>query len=150
MIIYLCGAIMGKTYMEAVGWRKEAEARLCEYHEVLSPLRVEGYLSSESEVLKDAYHISEEGLKSASTPHAIYTRDMTDIIRCDVVLANLLDESRISIGSIMEIAWASFLRKHVIVVMRKEGIYEHCFVRQAATVVFEDLNEAIKFVKLTL
>jgi nucleoside 2-deoxyribosyltransferase len=67
---------------------------------------------------------------------------------CDIILTDLTGMTRNSIGCCMEMAWASLLGKHSIVVMEKENPHRHAFVLEAADIVFETLEEAIEYLKL--
>lgn len=77
--------------------------------------------------------------------HSIYNRDLWMVQQSDILYANFLNSKAVSIGSVMELAWGSLLRKQVIVVMEKDNIHQHAFVLEAATIIFETEAEAIDY-----
>lgn len=74
--------------------------------------------------------------------HTIFQTDKWFVQSADVVYASFVGCTRISIGSMMELAWASFLGKHVVVAMEPENVHRHPFVLEAASVVFETEKDA--------
>ena len=97
-----------------------------------------GHVTKES-VLKNAYP---EHLQS--TPQGTITRDRNDVSRCDALFVNFLNSDRVSIGTIMEMAWADAWRIPIILAMEARNIHDHAFVRQVAGFITGDLDEAIQ------
>ena len=83
-----------------------------------------------------------------STNHAIYERDQWMVTQSDVVLFNLSNTTIVSIGSMFELAWASLLNKHTIVIMEQDNIHEHAFVLEAADVIFTCLKHALDYLQI--
>src|SRR5271167_1832462 len=111
-LVYLAGPITGLTYEGCVDWRQKAIDYLDQFGiQGLSPLRSKDYLLQETSVA-DSY---EE--KILSTQRGIYGRDKFDCERADVVLVNVLGAKRVSIGTVMEIAWATGKNTPVVLVM---------------------------------
>jgi len=140
MKVYLAGPITGLTHKGADEWREKACITL-ESHGVtpLSPLRAERFLENYG-VLETSYI----GATPMVTDRGMVTRDLWDVSRCDAVIVNLLGASRVSIGTMFELAWCLYLRKPTIVVMEAEGNpHEHSFVREATDYRVETLEEAI-------
>lgn len=139
-IVFLAGPLTGVPYKDALKWRSYVEAKLPEEIIAFSGLRGKTYLSNE-QVLKDAYpeHL-------LSTAYGTVTRDRYDVCRCDALLVNLLDtEERVSIGTIMEMAWADVRRIPIVLAMEETGnIHDHAFVRQVAGFITTTLDEAIQ------
>jgi len=77
-----------------------------------------------------------------SSNHAIFGRDQWMVRQSDVIYANLMCADNVSIGSMMELAWASMLGKHVVVAMGANNVHRHAFVLEAATLVFDNEEEA--------
>jgi len=100
-------------------------------------MRGKKYLANEVSI-KDSYE--EHPL---SCQKGITCRDRMDVRRCDMVLVNLLEISKVSIGSVMELAWADAWRKPIIVVMEKENIHSHSMLREVSGFIVSDLNEAV-------
>ena len=136
-LLYCAGPISGVSYGESTDWREYVASRLPEYIKAVSPMRGKKYLANEVSI-KDSYE--EHPL---SCQKGITCRDRMDVRRCDMVLVNLLEISKVSIGSVMEIAWADAWRKPIIVVMEKENIHSHSMLREVSGFIVSDLNEAV-------
>lgn len=142
MKIYLAGPITGKSYDEIVDAYMEKSAVLgaCGY-EILCPMTGKVYLRNEVKLAPHGYKYP------VSTDRAIFSRDKWMVGQCDIVLADLSNSDRVSIGTMMELAWASMLGKHTITVMAKENIHRHAFVLEASNIVFETYEEAVTYLK---
>ena len=136
--LFLAGPLTGISYSDALDWRKYVESKLPSDVIAFSALRGKEYVAREA-VLKDAYpeHL-------LSTPEGTITRDRYDVSRCDALLVNFLKADRVSIGTIMEMAWADARRTPIILAMEKGNIHDHTFVRQVAGFITRDLDEAIQ------
>lgn len=114
--VYLCGPITGLSYCDSTDWRDYAICRLGENGmEGVSPLRGKEYLAGLSTISghgRDYAHLG-----PLSTPRGVMTRDRFDATHCDAVLANLLYATHVSIGSVMELAWADAHRIPIVAVM---------------------------------
>ena len=135
--LFLAGPLTGISYGDALDWRKYVESKLPSDGIAFSALRGKEYVAKEA-VLKDSYpeHL-------LSTPQGTITRDRYDVSRCDALLVNFLKADRVSIGTIMEMAWADAWRIPIILAMEKGNIHDHAFVRQVAGFIAGDLDEAI-------
>jgi hypothetical protein len=136
--LFLAGPLTGISYKDALDWRKYVESKLPVDVIAFSALRGKTYVTTER-VLKDAYpeHL-------LSTPQGTTTRDRYDVSRCDALFVNFLNTNRVSIGTIMEIAWADSRRIPIICAMEEGNIHDHVFVRQVAAFITSDLDEAIR------
>lgn len=136
--IFLAGPLTGISYNDALEWRKYVERRLPPDVIAFSALRGKAYVERET-VLKDAYpdHL-------LSTPQGTIARDRFDVSRCDALFVNFLKADRVSIGTIMEMAWADAWRIPIILAMENGNIHDHAFVRQVAAFITDDLDEAIR------
>lgn len=146
MKVYLAGAISGLTYGEAQeGWRAYASTRLNESGiPAYSPLRAKDYLDAHGK-LEGSY--DEFPLSSAK---GILTRDRWDVMTCDLVLMNLVGTEKVSIGSVMEAAYADAFRKPLVLVLEPENIHMHPMLEQAAGFISSDLDEALTIVEAIL
>ena len=136
--IYLAGAISGLTYDDAEAWRHGVASALSPDIECFSPLRNKQYLRSEG-VLEQSYPHS-----AFSSDRGINTRDHWDCMTSDLIFVNLLGASRVSIGTVMEIAWAYAYRKPCVVVMEPSGnVHEHPMIREAIGFRVQTLEEGI-------
>lgn len=108
--IYLAGPISGLTLAEATGWRQFVSSYLKPKFECYSPLR--GASDQPGE------YFNPNGERWTSMAR-ILARDHFDTIRADAVLVNFLGATKISKGSLFEIAWA--YDRRIPIVMAIEG-----------------------------
>lgn len=145
--VYLAGPITGLTYSTAIDWREEA------YHvfanvgiDAYSPLRSKTYLLEETS-LQDTYEDT-----VMSSQRGIYARDLYDCRTKDGLFVNLLGAKRISIGTVMEIAWAAAYEKPIVLVMEKDGsnLHDHAMIREACPLWTDTLAEGYHVMKSLL
>jgi hypothetical protein len=136
--LFLAGPLTGISYGDALDWRKYVESKLPADVIAFSALRGKRYVTTER-LLKDAYpeHL-------LSTPQGTVTRDRYDVSRCDALFVNFLNADKVSIGTIMEMAWADAWRIPIILVMEEGNVHDHAFVRQIAGFLTGNLDEAIQ------
>lgn len=146
MRVYLSGPISGKSYGGATSWRDDATRFLNGYSiETLDPMRGKASLQGQK-VIEDQPAVGGALVADA----AIYHRDHWDVERCDVVLVNLSESGkRVSIGTMFELAWAWIHRRVVILVLPDDNVHEHAFVRQAASMRVNTLEEGLQLVLRT-
>lgn len=149
--VYLAGPITGESYEGATDWREHVAGLLAAPSDpkrriaAFSPLRCKPYLASEK-VLGTAYdqHV-------LSTARGIFVRDYNDCRRCDALIVNFLGATRVSIGTVMEIAWAVAFRKPVIVVMEPRGnVHEHAMLSESYGFRVVTLAEAVSVAQALL
>ena len=152
MLVYLAGPITGLTYEGCTDWRQESIKYLGQFGiQGLSPLRGKEYLKNEVSI-SDNYDNHEKKLYATmSGQRGIYARDKFDCERADLVLVNMLGAKRVSIGTVMEIAWASGVSTPVVLIMEAEGnIHEHSMLREACAFRVETLKDALHVVTAIL
>lgn len=142
--VYLAGPISHVSYDGANEWRRTSTARLQAVGiEAICPLRGKHVFlghAQQGEIEKIA---ADTGI----TPRQIVTRDLNDIARSDLLLANLLDvkaNGTIIIGTPMEIFYAAHdLNKPVVVVANdvRSPWLDHHAIR-----IFPTLDEALAFI----
>jgi hypothetical protein len=129
-LVYLAGPITGLTFGEATDWRDEVRRKLPRHIKTLSPMRGKQYLEQRSSFdgkIMDSY--AEYPLSSA---RGINTRDHWDCTRATAVFVNLLGAKTVSIGTVMEIAWAYTNGVPCIMVIEDTGnIHEHSMIRES-------------------
>lgn len=145
--IYLAGPISGKSFEEVMNRYNEKIAILTDFgYTVLSPMtgkqHFQGTQSFDS-------HGDDNPI---STNHAIFERDQWMVTQADVVLVDLSNApERVSIGSMFELAWASLLHKHTVVIMKHDplnhNIHNHAFVLEAADIILPDLQAAYDYLR---
>lgn len=146
--VYLAGPITGLDYAGATDWREYAKKAL---HPIkgLSPMRAKDFLKN-----VETFSATSEGygeLNVLAAPRGIMTRDRFDATRCDVLLVNLLGAKAVSIGTVMEIAWADLCRTPIVVAMEPEGNpHEHSMISEAIGYRVPTLDQAIAIVKAIL
>jgi nucleoside 2-deoxyribosyltransferase len=150
--VYLAGPIRGLNYDDATKWREQATESLRSVGiDAMSPMRGKRYLKGVSDAggakIADAY--AEYPL---STMKAIVTRDRHDCMKNDMVIMYLKGAQTVSIGSVLEIAWADAARVPVVLVMEKDksNLHEHGMVREMCGFHVETLEEALEVVKAVL
>ena len=144
MKVYLAGPITGLGYTAADTWRSVVEEILRDNDiTALSPLRT-GPAEFNG---PDGERVTAETLDIGPmfTDRGIMTRDHWDVARCDAVLFNLLGVKSVSIGTVMELAWAYAYRKPTVVVMERDGnLHDHPMVREATDYRCDNLTEAVE------
>jgi nucleoside 2-deoxyribosyltransferase len=144
---YLAGPIAGLNYKQAVMWREAArtELLLSGIH-AYSPMRNKHYLSDVKQFSKQPRN-DENPYNSdnpLSTVKGITVRDRFDCETSDLVLINLLGSTTVSIGTMLEIGWASAKNIPIILVMEDEGNpHDHGMVNQVCGFRVNNLEDAI-------
>lgn len=147
-LVYLAGPITGLSFDGASDWREFAKIDLAPYGiKGLSPLRAKEYLRQVKGPLTGT---GEEyaHLGVLSLPRGVTTRDRYDATRCDALLVNLLGADRVSVGTVMEIAWADYCRTPIVVAMEPKGNpHEHMMISECIGFRVPTLEEAIDVIK---
>lgn len=144
--VYLAGPITGLEFDNAQDWRYRVAQELAGAGiDAFSPLRAKEYLRSEGP-LEDQYL----DLHPLSSGRGIMTRDRYDCTQRDMVLVNLLGATRVSIGTVMEIAWADLARKPIVCVMEADNIHRHAMLNEAVGFEVRTLDEAVLITKAIL
>lgn len=154
--VYLAGPIAGLSYEGATEWRTAAADMLevVSYGgltgvKTLSPLRAKDYLPKDKPLTNediDKY----AAISVLSSPRGIMCRDHNDATTCDVMLIYLFGAKKISVGTVMELAWAYQNRTPVVCVMEAGNVHEHPMVAEAIDFRVDTLDEAVKVVKSIL
>lgn len=143
--VYLAGPITGVSWNGATSWRDDATTWLVPEITAFSPLRRKDYLIG-SESISPSY---EEWPLSSS--RGLMTRDRFDCFNRDMILAYLLGALKISIGTVMEIAWGDMGRKPIVIVMEQSGnVHDHPMIREAAGYIVPTLEEAVAVCRAVL
>lgn len=140
--IYLSGPIIGTFFNEAKSWRTDVGEYLNKHgFGVLDPLRGTELLLDNKKII-DSAPISDPSLSDK----AFVQRDKLDVLACDILLANFMEATKVSIGSLFELAWAEDHNKVVVVAMKKNDLlYNHPFIRETC-IVFNTLNDAVDYI----
>ncbi len=139
---YLAGPITGLSWEEAVSWRIETTKYLSEFGiQCISPMRAK-------EVLKGELKLGNQYNDLVGvTGHDIFEKDKFDCSRADILLVNFMDGLSLSIGALFELAWGHILGKYCVVVGNKDSeCINHPFVKESASIVFYDLENALDWI----
>jgi nucleoside 2-deoxyribosyltransferase len=143
LVVYVAGLISGYPYEEVFKYFDNTSKILSALgYEVLSPLNGKTRLRTEIKLKASGYEND-----PISNNHAIMRRDMWMVHKADFIFCNLSNAASVSIGSMMELAWAYRAGKQVIVIMEKDNIHRHAFVLEAATIVFESLEDGLQYMR---
>ena len=143
--IYLAGPITGLTFKGATDWRDHASKLLnSDKIECLSPLRGKDFLKNTGVLHSGTY----DGI--LTTGKGIMRRDYFDCTRSTAVLVNLLGTERVSIGTVMELAWCYHAQIPTVVIMEKNNLHDHVMVNEACTYTVATLEEAVQTMKFLL
>ena len=148
--VYLAGPITGLDFKGATDWRRSVAADLATAGITsYSPMRCKEYLAQCGTL---SGHGREYGkLGTLSTPRAVMTRDRFDATRCDVLFVNLLGADRVSIGTVMEIAWADLSRTPIVCAIAPHGCpHDHMMITEAIGFRVPTLDEAVAITKAIL
>lgn len=138
LTIYLSGPISRTLEKDSRGWREEVGERLREHgFRVLNPMRGQGF--SKKPITAN------ENKNPVLSDKALKKRDYLDVLESNIILANLVDASEVSLGTVAEIAIADVMNRLVIVAMKDDDpFHNHPFIRDAG-VRFKTLEDAVKY-----
>jgi len=140
-LMYTAGPIKGLKYKEAESWREYVNKEmncLAPWINTLSPVRGDHAMKGTDNII---YNESDDHI--LSTKKALNQRDYNDVKRSDIIFVNLLDTEVVSIGTVMEIAWARSFQIPVILVMEKENIHNHPLLTYPAGYITNNIDEGI-------
>jgi len=143
-LVFCSGPITDLNFDSATNWRNVVRNKMPLNIKAVSPLRCKEYLCHEKKIA-DSY----EDIP-LSSEKGITTRDRNDVMRCDLLFVNLLGTEKVSIGTVMEIAWADMLRKPIVLVMDKNNIHDHAMIRCCSGFIVSSLDEGIEITKAIL
>lgn len=149
-VVYLAGPITGLTFGECTDWRVEATASLAqEGIHGASPMRGKAFLAPFGKLSGTGEEYAHVNVLASQ--RAITTRDRFDATRCSVLLVNLLGATRVSIGTMFEIAWADLKRIPIVCAIEESGnCHEHMMLREMIGFRVTTLDEALAVTKSIL
>jgi len=140
-LMYTAGPIKGLTYKGASNWReyvRDEMDRLSPWIKTISPVRGDHAQKGTEQII-----ISDSKDHIFTTKYAINQRDYNDVQRADIIFVNLLDTDVVSIGTVMEIAWARAFAKPVVLLMEDGNIHDHPLLRYPAGYITNNLDKGI-------
>ena len=150
--VYLSGPITGCTYEGCTDWREYAAQILISVGiQAISPMRAKNYLKKLENPIISGHGREYAHMGVFSTPQAVVARDRFDTQRADIVLMNLLNADRISVGTMVELGWADAARVPVVgIIEPQNNIHDHMFVNQLIGFRVATLDEGLHVVRATL
>jgi nucleoside 2-deoxyribosyltransferase len=140
--IYLAGPISDCDRGEANNWRSDLRIKLAAYDiRGISPLRCEPLVG-------ERYGLGIPDPRFG-TARAIASKNFLDVQMCDITLCYMpknLNERRLSVGTLCELAWAHALRKPTILVSDFPFLLEHPVVQANASWILSTLDEAVEVI----
>jgi nucleoside 2-deoxyribosyltransferase len=139
--VYLAGPIRGLQYNKSETWRdhtKNVLKVLAPNIHCYSPLRAKNFLD-DGRIIDTSY----PELGPLASARGIMSRDHFDCQTADAIFCNLMDTDLISVGTVMEIAWAFAYRKPLICCMEKDNLHEHPMIEEAINFRCSGINEGI-------
>jgi len=145
--IYLAGPVTGISYQEAYAWRHLVSVKIEIYNQRKSTIH---HLETINPIFGQESLVGENNIKAfydndpLATQQALLQRSYFNVSRADVVLANVVNAKRLSVGTIMEIGWAYALRKPVILVMEDDlNPHNSPLITQSAFAIVSYLDDAV-------
>lgn len=157
-LVYLAGPITGCSFDECVDWREDFCKSLMPEIIGLSPMRGKSYFEGtknidDKEWPEDLNKNSKNFLLKdvLSSDRGIITRDFNDCRRADAIFVNFLGAKRVSIGTVMEIAWAKAFNIPLVVAMEDEGnLHDHSMIKECIGYRVNNLDAAKVVLKALL
>lgn len=150
--VYLAGPIAGATYDGCTEWREQVKTALADVGVyAYSPMRAKERLS-EFQVMGYEYDTIDGQKSPMTSARGITTRDRNDCMKCDALFVYLLGQTeRVSIGTVMEVAWADSQRIPIVLVIEDEGnIHDYPILRECVGFRTPSIDEAIAITKAVL
>lgn len=123
--VYLAGPITGQSYENATDWREDFTIKVSEAThrcvQCFSPMRGKHYLQSSQDIAV----MGNEKLGIMSGGPAVLARDFYDVKTSELIVVNLLGASKVSIGSMFEVAWAHALQIPVVLIIEDDFVNVH-------------------------
>ena len=137
--VYVGGPIAGMTLQEATEWRIEVCNKLAD-HDIGARFPVLNAVKP-----TEVYNTQGYDTSALVKPRGIIMNDRWCVQNSDLILMNLLNSKRVSIGSMVEYGWADAYRKPIVTVMKLDGNnpHDHAFVKELSGFIVEDLEEAV-------
>lgn len=148
--IYLAGPITGLSYKETMNWRETIKSNLPKNYITFNPMRAKEELAK-FEKIEINFELTDPVQSSLCSSRGVITRDFNDVKNCDAIIANLSDETKVSIGTVMEIAWAKAFQIPVIaIVSQQDKLYHHPMINECVGFRVKSLTDAIEILTTLL
>ncbi len=142
--VYCAHPISGLTWDAVVDYYNGIKAKLEDIGlDVFQPMTGKGEIRSEV----NGRFQSVDFKSAVASNHAIFERDQWMVRNSDILYLDLTGADAVSIGCMMELAWAALLGKYTVVVMEKGNIHRHAFVVEAADIFFDNEDAALAYLR---
>lgn len=143
--IYLAGPIGGLNKGEANNWRDDTIVSLANMGmRGISPLRCEPLIG-------ERYNVTGYLDPKFGTDRAIASKNLLDVQSCDLTLCHfpqdLTDAYGVSLGTVVELAWAKALNKPTILVSTHERLTKHPVIGACAGWILPTLDDALEVIE---
>lgn len=147
--VYLAGPIAGLLYEDCIRWRQQTKKKLKKHGIIgVSPVDAESVRLKKETRPMNSLGYSKDPLSSA---RGLTVKDRWYCTNADMILVNFLGAKKVSLGTVMEIAWADSARIPVVVVMESEGNpHDHAMINECSGYRVTTLEEAIRIIKSIL
>ncbi len=146
--VYLSGPIEGLTYTEATTWRDQVGGLLHRSGVIVhDPMRGRVYRDPDARVTvhRPLHEVVVSVDPSMDTDRGITIRDHRDTVHSDLLFVNLLYATKVSIGTVIEVAWAWDRRIPVLAVMEPHfNPHEHPMFREMISYRVPDVMSGIR------
>lgn len=137
--VYLVGPVTGYKFEVVAKWRHDFIVNPPEGMVGIDPLRKRPDLATAGVIA------SEYPEHRLASKEGILAQNRFDVERSDGILANFTGATRLSLGSVIESAWAYLWRKPTVMVMEEEGNpHDHPWMRGCAQRVVSTIQEGIR------
>lgn len=124
--IYLAGPVTNTSWDDAVGWRRLVHAMILDMDmDVLNPVR--------------------HGVNASDRFITAACRE--DVKRCDAVFVNFLGAEKLSIGTLIEIAWADMMRKPIVLVIDEDYEWDYGIFREITPFRAATIDEGLDYIR---
>lgn len=140
--VYFCRPFGGLT-PEEIKERSAPILRILENCglEIYDPMSTEEIESLEPNSLLASKSLSIMRDGSGRNPQSMFWKDYVDVNQADMLVADLREAKKISIGCVSEIAWAYHADKIVIILMNEDDCHNHFFMDGMADEIFTTNEE---------
>lgn len=152
--VYLCGPITGQTFAQASGtWRADVKARLEAMDIAVHTPLPHGMIKPDPNIMNAV--VSSQGIvpnTALGSGKGITRLDLFYVRNCTLVLANLKGATIPSLGSCIELGWASAFGKPVVGVIEPRGDgksnpHDHAMVYELIDFEVPDLDSALEAIQ---
>lgn len=134
--VYLAGPMKGLSVESATGWRNRIAEALSPEIVCYSPMRQVAECATDRVEASYEHHVLHNS-------RALTARDRIDVQRADLVIANLVTATSVSIGTCIEVGWCDAWRIPLVLILGKDGPHEHPMIREAAGWIVRTEPEAV-------